>query len=137
MKRKRDWLKAEKIMLFELFLTRWKSGCFLDVMEMLWRMVSVQKRGTIAPVIIKLVSSRSTHLKAGYYHLSIATGLTDSSESFMDWPHNRAKAISQANKRFMEVLLIVLGTTTDVTTITKQDIKQVLEVVENLPKRVV
>lgn len=55
----------------------------------------------------------------------------------MDWPHNRAKAISQANKRFMEVLLIVLGTTTDVTTITKQDIKQVMEVVENLPKRVV
>lgn len=47
------------------------------------------------------------------------------------------KAISQANKRFMEVLLIVLGTTTDVTTITKQDIKQVMEVVENLPKRVV
>ncbi len=37
----------------------------------------------------------------------------------------------------MEVLLIVLGTTTDVTTITKQDIKQVMEVVENLPKRVV
>ncbi|UHC85938.1 integrase [Klebsiella michiganensis] len=50
---------------------------------------------------------------------------------------NWTKAISQANERFMEVLLIVLGTTTDVTTITKQDIKQVMEVVENLPKRVV
>lgn len=50
---------------------------------------------------------------------------------------NWTKAISQANERFMEVLLIVLGTTTDVTTIIKQDIKQVMEVVENLPKRVV
>ncbi|CAI1827254.1 Uncharacterised protein [Serratia plymuthica] len=50
---------------------------------------------------------------------------------------NWTKAISQANERFMEVLLIVLGTTTDVTMITKQDIKQVMEVVENLPKCVV
>lgn len=50
---------------------------------------------------------------------------------------NWTKAISQANERFMEVLFIVLGTTTDVTTITKQDIKQVMEVIENLPKRVV
>lgn len=50
---------------------------------------------------------------------------------------NWTKAISQANERFMEVLFIVLGASTDVTTITKQDIKQVMEVVENLPKRVV
>ncbi|ASK03122.1 integrase [Citrobacter freundii] len=50
---------------------------------------------------------------------------------------NWTKAISQANERFMEVMLIVLGASTDVTTITKQDIKQVMEVVENLPKRVV
>lgn len=50
---------------------------------------------------------------------------------------NWTKAISQANERFMEVLLIVLGASTDVKTITKQDIKQVMEVVENLPKRVV
>lgn len=47
------------------------------------------------------------------------------------------KAISQANERFMEVMFIVLGASTDVMTITKQDIKQVMEVVENLPKRVV
>lgn len=33
--------------------------------------------------------------------------------------------------------MIVLGASTDVTTITKQDIKQVMEVIENLPKRVV
>ncbi|MEB6501944.1 integrase [Escherichia coli] len=50
---------------------------------------------------------------------------------------NWTKAISQANERFMQVLFIVLGASTDVTTITKQDIKQVMEVVENLPKRVV
>ncbi len=50
---------------------------------------------------------------------------------------NWTKAISQANERFMEVMLIVLGASTDVKTITKQDIKQVIEVVENLPKRVV
>ncbi|GKO90386.1 TPA: integrase [Klebsiella variicola subsp. variicola] len=50
---------------------------------------------------------------------------------------NWTKAISQANERFMEVLMIVLGASTDVTTITKQDIKQVMEVIENLPKRVV
>lgn len=50
---------------------------------------------------------------------------------------NWTKAISQANERFMEVMLIVLGASADVTTITKQDIKQVMEVVENFPKRVV
>ncbi|MFO3905354.1 tyrosine-type recombinase/integrase [Enterobacter hormaechei] len=50
---------------------------------------------------------------------------------------NWTKAISQANERFMEVMFIVLGASTDVTTISKQDIKQVMEVIENLPKRVV
>jgi integrase len=50
---------------------------------------------------------------------------------------NWTKSISMANERYMEVLLTVLGVGTDVTTITKQDIKQVMEVVENLPKRVV
>jgi integrase len=50
---------------------------------------------------------------------------------------NWTKAISQANERFMEVMFIVVGASKDVTTITKQDIKQVMEVVENLPKRVV
>ncbi|WP_227917495.1 integrase [Escherichia coli] len=50
---------------------------------------------------------------------------------------NWTNAISQANERFMEVLFIVLGATTNVTTITKQDIKQAMEVIENLPKRVV
>jgi len=42
-----------------------------------------------------------------------------------------------ANQRHMEVLLTVLGGETDVTAITKQDFKQVMDVVENLPKRVV
>ncbi|WP_333848896.1 integrase [Leclercia sp.] len=47
------------------------------------------------------------------------------------------KSISMANERYIEVLLTVLGGETDVTMITKQDIKQVMEVVENLPKRTV
>ncbi len=51
--------------------------------------------------------------------------------------HNWTKAIVQANERFMEVLLVVLGASTDVKAVTRQDIKQVMEVVENLPKRVV
>lgn len=42
-----------------------------------------------------------------------------------------------ANERYIEVLLVVLGENTDVTAITKQDIRQVMEVVENLPKRVI
>lgn len=50
---------------------------------------------------------------------------------------NWTKSISMANERYMEVLLTVLGGETDITAITKQDIKQVMEVVENLPKRVV
>ena len=50
---------------------------------------------------------------------------------------NWTKSISMANERYMEVLLTVLGWEMDVTAITKQDIKQVMEVVENLPKRVV
>ena len=50
---------------------------------------------------------------------------------------NWTKSISMATERYMEVLLTVLGKKTDVTAITKQDIKQVMEVVESLPKRVV
>ncbi|MDV5357301.1 tyrosine-type recombinase/integrase [Enterobacter asburiae] len=50
---------------------------------------------------------------------------------------NWTKSISMANERYIEVLLTVLGGETDVTMIKKQDIKQVMEVVENLPKRVV
>lgn len=50
---------------------------------------------------------------------------------------NWTKSISRSNERYMEVLLVVLGNEKDVTTITKQDIKQVMEVVENLPKRIV
>ncbi|BAS41814.1 site-specific recombinase, phage integrase family [Klebsiella oxytoca] len=50
---------------------------------------------------------------------------------------NWTKSISMANERYMEVLLTVLGGETDVATISKQNIKQVMEVVENLPKRVV
>lgn len=50
---------------------------------------------------------------------------------------NWTKSISMANDRYMEVLITVLGGETGVTAITKQDIKQVMEVVENLPKRVV
>jgi integrase len=50
---------------------------------------------------------------------------------------NWTKSISMANERYMEVLLTVLGGETDVAAISKQDIKQVMEIVENLPKRVV
>jgi hypothetical protein len=50
---------------------------------------------------------------------------------------NWTKSISMANDRYIAVLLTVLGGETDVTVITKQDIKQVMEAVENLPKRVV
>ena len=50
---------------------------------------------------------------------------------------NWTKSILMANERYMAVLLTVLGGETDVTAITKQDIKQVMELVENLPKRVV
>ncbi len=50
---------------------------------------------------------------------------------------NWTKAITMANERYMAVLLTVLGGETDVTAITKQDIKNVMEVVESLPKRFV
>ncbi|MDR0172921.1 tyrosine-type recombinase/integrase, partial [Enterobacter sichuanensis] len=50
---------------------------------------------------------------------------------------NWTKSISMANERYMVVQLTVVGGETDETVITKQDIKQVMEVVENLPKRVV
>ncbi|HBL9067431.1 TPA: tyrosine-type recombinase/integrase [Enterobacter hormaechei] len=50
---------------------------------------------------------------------------------------NWTNSISMVNERYMEVLLTVLGGETDVAAISKQDIKQVMEIVENLPKRVV
>lgn len=46
-------------------------------------------------------------------------------------------SIHAANDRYMEVMLFVLGEEREVQNITKQDIKQVMEVVEGLPKRVV
>lgn len=45
--------------------------------------------------------------------------------------------IAQANERYMGVLLAALGEDTDVSTVTKKDIRQVMEIVENLPKRVI
>lgn len=48
-----------------------------------------------------------------------------------------SRGIAQANDRFMAVLFVVLGKEKDVITVNKHDIKQVMEVVENLPKRVV
>ncbi|ECV4979577.1 DUF3258 domain-containing protein [Salmonella enterica] len=47
------------------------------------------------------------------------------------------RPISMANERYFEIILTVLGEDKDVTTITKQDIRDVMEVVCNLPKRVV
>lgn len=48
-----------------------------------------------------------------------------------------SRAVGQANERYMEVLIVVLGKDKDVNRVIKQDIKLVMEVVENLPKRVV
>lgn len=46
-------------------------------------------------------------------------------------------AIHSANERYMEVMLTVLGAERDVKSITRQDIKLVMEAVTGLPKRVV
>ncbi|WP_038160178.1 tyrosine-type recombinase/integrase [Trabulsiella guamensis] len=46
-------------------------------------------------------------------------------------------SIHSANERYMEVMLAVLGEDKNIQHITKQDIKQVMEVIEGLPKRVV
>ena len=62
-------------------------------------------------------------------------------EAWSQYKHERGKgwtaAIHSANERYMEVLLTILGDDRDVATITKRDIKQVMEVVEGLPKRVI
>lgn len=46
-------------------------------------------------------------------------------------------AIHSANERYMEVMLTVLDAERDVRSITRQDIKHVMEAVTVLPKRVV
>ncbi|HHN5899749.1 TPA: integrase, partial [Enterobacter hormaechei] len=46
-------------------------------------------------------------------------------------------AIHSANERYMEVMLTVLDAERDVRSITRQDIKHVMEAVTGLPKRVV
>lgn len=48
-----------------------------------------------------------------------------------------SRAIGLANERFIKVLFIVLGKEKDVITVNKHDIKHVIEVIENQPKRVV
>ncbi len=62
-------------------------------------------------------------------------------EAWAQYKHERGKgwtaAIHSANERYMEVLLTVLGSDRNVATITKRDIKQVMEGVEGLPKRVI
>lgn len=109
----------------------WLAQQFLDSrLSNIQPMVIQEERETITPPAItkpqKQPEMKEVLTLAGAWNMY-------KREKAQNW----TKAISQANERFMEVLLIVLGTTTDVTTITKQDIKQVMEVVENLPKRVV
>ncbi|WMY75822.1 integrase [Buttiauxella selenatireducens] len=93
-------------------------------------LVMQEYRKVVAPVIVTKLEEQTERKEvltlAGAWNMY-------KREKAQNW----TKAISQANERFMEVMLIVLGASTDVTTITKQDIKQVMEVVENLPKRVV
>lgn len=93
--------------------------------------IAVQEyRETTVPVVVaeqeKPVEPRDVLTLAGAWNMY-------RSEKGRNW----TKAIAQANERFMEVLFVVLGSSMDVKAITKQDIKQVMEVVENLPKRVV
>ncbi|HDX8900235.1 TPA: integrase [Klebsiella michiganensis] len=87
-------------------------------------------RDAVAPAVVaeqkELTEPENTLTLAGAWNMY-------RSEKGRSW----TKAIAQANERFMEVLLVVLGASTDVKAVTRQDIKQVMEVVENLPKRVV
>lgn len=46
-------------------------------------------------------------------------------------------AIASANERYMEPLIALIGPESDVEKITTRDIRQVMEAVENLPKRVI
>lgn len=46
-------------------------------------------------------------------------------------------AIASANERYMEPLIALIGPQSDVEKITTRDIRQVMEAVENLPKRVI
>lgn len=46
-------------------------------------------------------------------------------------------SIHAANERYIEVLLVTLGKGRDITSISRQDIRLVMEVIENLPKRVI
>ncbi|WP_337029509.1 tyrosine-type recombinase/integrase [Pantoea agglomerans] len=46
-------------------------------------------------------------------------------------------AIASANERYMEPLMALIGPKSDVEKITTRDIRQVMEAVENLPKRVI
>lgn len=93
--------------------------------------IAVQEyRETTVPLVVaeqeKPVEPRDVLTLAGAWNMY-------RSEKGRNW----TKAITQANERFMEVLFVVLDSSMDVKAITKQDIKQVMEVVENLPKRVV
>jgi len=87
-------------------------------------------RDAVAPVVVaeqkELTEPENALTLAGAWNMY-------RSEKGRSW----TKAIAQANERFMEVLLVVLGASTNVKAVTRQDIKQVMEVVENLPKRVV
>lgn len=95
------------------------------------QLIPVQEyREVVAPVSVEIpeepVEQKEVLTLAGAWNMY-------RSEKDRNW----TKAIAQANERFMEVLLVVLGASTDVKAVTRQDIKQVMEVVENLPKRVV
>ncbi|WP_210514609.1 hypothetical protein [Pantoea ananatis] len=68
-------------------------------------------------------------------HHSLSLG-----QAWKDYKKDKGKGwgakISDANERYMEVLLTVLGHETDVATITKKDIQKVMAVIAGLPKRV-
>ncbi|MEG3112437.1 tyrosine-type recombinase/integrase [Pantoea sp. T14] len=78
----------------------------------------------VKPVDLKVAASGVTLAKAWQLYKHAKGG---------NWSHS----IRLANERYIEVLMAVLSPNKDVSTITKVDIKKVMEVVENLPKRVV
>lgn len=110
---------------------QWLANQFLnDVRRNIQPIVAQEDREVVTPSV-----DEEEHTEAQPEHALTLAGAwnTYKKEKAQNW----TKAISQANECFREVMLTVLGASTDVTTITKQDIKQVMEVVENLPKRVV
>ncbi|HHT1380869.1 TPA: tyrosine-type recombinase/integrase [Escherichia coli] len=90
---------------------------------------------TVASIKQSAPVSRSVQVVASESASKSALTLAEAWKGFLEFKSDWTPKIRQGNEKYFEVIAAVLGADTPVTTITRRDIKNLLEVVEGLPRQ--